>query len=407
MKFAIILIATGGEKYLRYATPLIQSLFLFLPSHDVILFTDSKEPFDAIKVHQPSLGWPRATLMRYHAMLKQRELLLQYEQVFYMDIDMRVCSKIDLGDIVSKGITAVIHPGYPGSFERRRESTAFVEGNPPYYQGCFVGGDTRTFLEMCEVITKNIDADNDKGIVAVWHDESHLNRYLSEHPPAKVLPPSYCYPENYVIKILHRAKGNEDRPSVTELCELARKWRTDKVYTSGHHSHDYTPFYHSLLKEKRSTIRRVLEIGIGYPELMRNVDDYLTGASLFMWREYFPSAEIYACDIKSDILINEERIHSFYCDQGSEDSLRNLISQIGNLEQGFDLIVDDGSHVPNHQILSAKILVPFLSPSGVYVIEDVISPELLVSQLPYKCEIRQFNLDIIDDKMVVIQASKQ
>jgi hypothetical protein len=49
----------------------------------------------------------------------------------------------------------------------------------------------------------------------------------------------------------------------TELCKIAAKWGTDKVPSIGH---SYTPYYHELLKGK--TVRRMLEIGIGYPELM-------------------------------------------------------------------------------------------------------------------------------------------
>jgi hypothetical protein len=223
MKLAIILIATGGEQYMKFVTPLIDSLKEFFPPHDVILFTDSKSEFSAIKISQENLGWPKVTLMRYHAMIKQAELLLTYDQVFYMDIDMLVVSPVTENDIFSKGITAVIHPGYPTSFERNSTSTAYIQGNPPYYQGCLVGGDAGTFLAMCETIAANVDIDTSRGITAVWHDESHLNKYLYDHPPARVLSPSYCFPENYRtstkfesvpndIKIWHLEKGNANRP---------------------------------------------------------------------------------------------------------------------------------------------------------------------------------------------------
>lgn len=209
-RVGIILVATGGEKYMRFVKPLIDSLKKFFPPHDVILFTDSEESFDAIKIPQPNLGWPRASLMRYHAMLLQRNLLSQYDQLFYMDADMRVCNPVAGEEIYAHngGLTAVIHPGYPSAFERRQESTAFVEGNPPYYQGCFIGGDGIAFLKMCEVIAHNVDVDDSNGIVAVWIDESHLNRYLVDHPPVKVLSPAYCWPETYLnhLKILHLEK---------------------------------------------------------------------------------------------------------------------------------------------------------------------------------------------------------
>jgi hypothetical protein len=37
--------------------------------------------------------------------------------------------------------------------------------------------------------------DEKKGIIALWHDESHLNRYILDKK-YKLVSPSYCYPEN-------------------------------------------------------------------------------------------------------------------------------------------------------------------------------------------------------------------
>jgi histo-blood group ABO system transferase len=131
--------------------------------------------------------------MRYHGLLEHHSLLSGYGQLLCLDVDMLVCSRIRAEEISSQGITAVIHPGFPTTFERRRESTAFVEGEPAYYCGGVVGGERGSFLHMAGIIAKGIDADRANGILAVWHDESHLNRYLYDHPPARVLTPAYCF----------------------------------------------------------------------------------------------------------------------------------------------------------------------------------------------------------------------
>jgi histo-blood group ABO system transferase len=165
--------------------------------------------------------------MRYHAMLARQALLSQYAQLLYMDIDMLACSKIEEEEIFSDGITAALHAGYVTTFERRPQSTAFVKGAPPYYQGCLIGGDAKAFLGMCETIARNIDIDDTNGIVAIWHDESHLNRYLFDNPPAKVLSPAYCFPTlrclvhperwmkgdlaSFVPKIRHLEKACQDK----------------------------------------------------------------------------------------------------------------------------------------------------------------------------------------------------
>lgn len=46
---------------------------------------------------------------------------------------------------------------------------------------------------------QNIDIDFNNNIIAIWHDESHLNLYFTQHPP-KVLDSSYIYPEDKPIK---------------------------------------------------------------------------------------------------------------------------------------------------------------------------------------------------------------
>lgn len=145
----------------------------------------------------------------------------------------------------------------------------------------------------------------------------------------------------------------------TPLCELALRYHTDKC-----HFHNYTPYYHQLLSGK--TVTRVLEIGLGWAGLMHA--EYPNAGSLFMWRDYFPDAEIFGLDIRPDTLVNEGRIHSFEVDQSNEESLRSAASAVGG---DFDLIVDDGSHVPEHQIMTAGVFLPRLAPDGIYVIEDV------------------------------------
>jgi histo-blood group ABO system transferase len=136
--------------------------------------------------------------MRYHTMLTERNLLETYEQIFYVDADMLFVAPV--GSITSYGVVATLHPGFVGhrgSVETRPESWAYACGNTAYYCGGFQGGETRAYLKAATEMAEGVDQDTKKGITAVWHDESHWNRYLRDYPPSKVLSPSYCYPEGY------------------------------------------------------------------------------------------------------------------------------------------------------------------------------------------------------------------
>ena len=57
---------------------------------------------------------------------------------------------------------------------------------------------------MASTLRDAIEADRANGVTAVWHDESHLNRYLRAHPP-KRLTPAYCYPESGWPHLAHLA----------------------------------------------------------------------------------------------------------------------------------------------------------------------------------------------------------
>ena len=66
------------------------------------------------------------------------------------------------------------------------------------------------------------------------------------------------------------------------------------------------------------------------------------GASLRVWKNYFPKAQIYCADIDDKILFQEERIFTFQMDQLNLLSIERMWSKIN--KSNFDLIIDDGLH---------------------------------------------------------------
>jgi hypothetical protein len=156
-----------------------------------------------------------------------------------------------------------------------------------------------------------------------------------------------------------------------ELTILAEKYGSDKCPSI---LHSYTPVYNNLFKEIRTTTKSVLEIGIGYFEMMSEIvgDTYKPGASLRMWRDYFPNANIYSCDIVEKVVFQDERIHTWLANQRQPASLENLIKNIQEMgTETVDVIIDDGSHLITDQVISFITLWKHLSPGGLYIIEDV------------------------------------
>lgn len=155
------------------------------------------------------------------------------------------------------------------------------------------------------------------------------------------------------------------------LCALAEKYRVDKCPRI---FHSYTPAYDTILNATREDAKLVVEIGIGFPEMMVPIvgSAYRPGASLRMWRDYFPNAQIIGCDIRKCVFFQEERISCRLLDQSDKTSLEGFKDSIGQA----DLILDDGSHEPDHMVITFQTLWASVRPGGFYIIEDIRRKDL-------------------------------
>jgi hypothetical protein len=141
------------------------------------------------------------------------------------------------------------------------------------------------------------------------------------------------------------------------LTRLAIKHGTDKWGP-----HFYTPVYHGLFCHLRERPIRLLEIGVGGYVL-----ETWGGASLAMWAEYFANGQITGIDITAKRLTLDPRVRIYRGSQDDSAFLKRVCDERGP----FDIVIDDGSHVPKHVVASFHILFPVLKDGGMYVIEDV------------------------------------
>jgi histo-blood group ABO system transferase len=120
------------------------------------------------------------------------------DYLFACDADMLFVDYV--GDEILHDRVGTLHPGFTtrrGTYDKNPLSKAYVnehEGTH-YFAGGFYGGTQENFIALLEVLTNNIQYDLNHKIVALWHDESHLNRYFIDHEPTCILNTSYCYAE--------------------------------------------------------------------------------------------------------------------------------------------------------------------------------------------------------------------
>ncbi len=181
------------------------------------------------------------------------------------------------------------------------------------------------------------------------------------------------------------------------LTELAEKYRCDKCPKYRHH---YTEFYESLLEGCK--VRKMLELGIGFPDDMPHVDGYQTAASLKMWAEFFNyKASIYALDVNETAVNYANELPCVTAYHVNEDRIDNWFHTLRVLPRDLDFIVDDGSHDKISQFGAAMMMMHLLKPGGIYVIEDVSEPAQLAMSLPFGMQIETFGEP--DDRLIVIR----
>ena len=136
----------------------------------------------------------------------------------------------------------------------------------------------------------------------------------------------------------------------SDFYDIGLSTKTDKIFSHGYHR-----FYPHFLEQFRYKQGSMLEIGIQGDESIR------------LWLEYFKYLKIYGADI--NVEMKGERYTVFKCDQSKLDQLETLVSKI---PEKLCFINDDGSHVPEHQVLTFNILFDrLLLPGGIYIIEDI------------------------------------
>lgn len=213
MKIAILYICTGNYHifWQKFYNSAKNNLFPKSSKHFFVFSDADPSLFDAPDVtftHQEKLGWPYDTLKRFHIFLRVEKQLRDFDYVFFFNANIVFHSEVSEKILPSKEekLLVVQHPGYfdckPYEFPYDKNPLSLAcmpKGQGTIYvMGAANGGICHEYLDLVKDLAWAVDKDLERNVIALWHDESHLNKYIL-HRNYKLLSPSYCFPENSSI----------------------------------------------------------------------------------------------------------------------------------------------------------------------------------------------------------------
>ncbi|KAK7919228.1 hypothetical protein WMY93_010512 [Mugilogobius chulae] len=194
----------SAEKHFMIGLPVIYYVFTDQPNKVPLIELGPHRYIRTIKVERHS-RWQDICMMRMKTIsdLIETELQHIFSHVFCFDVDQKFTGRFGseaLGDSV-----ALLHAHYYKlpknrfTYDRNPKSKAYMETGDYYYHAAVFGGNWQNVKKLADECLANIMEDKNNNVEALWHDESHLNKYFWLHKPTKLLSPEYCW-DNYLNK---------------------------------------------------------------------------------------------------------------------------------------------------------------------------------------------------------------
>ena len=335
-KVAILYIATGN--YSVYWPEFYKSMEKnFLPNYEkqYFVFTDKKikKEKNVTHIYRKWHGFPGDSIDRFDLFLSLEKELKKYKYTYFLNANAEVVQPVgeEILPTRKQKITVAIHPGfyrkgnvYNYPYERRAFSTAYIpEGLGKHYvQGGFNGGYTTEYLKMVKTLSQNIKEDRENNVQAIWHDESHLNRYVIDKEPL-YLPPNYIwanfdndlyqeYLKENAIKIIMRDKAYFPRGGMKGIRSIPKLSREEEIQQDKYYIDKGTKYdYLSYVKEED---RYCAEVTKECAQIEKK-----DGLLIVLWED--SPAESFSYDEKTEVFVpvtpySEFTKESFFVNQG-------------------------------------------------------------------------------------------
>ncbi|XP_060924582.1 N-acetyllactosaminide alpha-1,3-galactosyltransferase-like [Limanda limanda] len=189
---------TSAEQHFMSGLPVTYYVFTDLPEKVPQIELGPQRSLKVIKVKMYT-RWQDISMMRMSMIsdLIESEIASSFRYIFCFDVDQVFEARFGseaLGDSV-----ALLHAHYYKlpkdrfTYDRNKKSTAFMETGDFYYHAAIFGGLCANVKNLTDACYLSIMEDKINEVEALWHDESHLNKYFWLNKPSKLLPPEYCW----------------------------------------------------------------------------------------------------------------------------------------------------------------------------------------------------------------------
>ena len=171
-------------------------------------------------IHIDAMPWPLITLLRFRYFLMVEDELKKHDYLMFSNANI-VCDTVVTAEEFlpnesdGQEMSYCQHPGYWKNpkynkpYDRNKKSNAYIPYNcgKDYVIGAMFVGKTDAFLKMTHVLNDRIEDDLKRNVIARWHDESQLNRYIIGKTNYKLLSPGYCYPVGFELPVERKISG--------------------------------------------------------------------------------------------------------------------------------------------------------------------------------------------------------
>ncbi|XP_035484618.1 N-acetyllactosaminide alpha-1,3-galactosyltransferase-like isoform X3 [Scophthalmus maximus] len=192
---------TSAEQHFMLGLPVTYYVFTDLPEMVPNIELGPHRSLKVIKVAKHS-RWQDISMMRMKTISEAiaAEICHNFTYVFCFDVDQEFKGRFGseaLGDSV-----ALLHAHYYKrpqnmfTYDRNSKSKAYMETGDFYYHAAIFGGAWENVKNLTDSCYLSIMEDKLNNVEALWHDESHLNKYFWLNKPSKLLSPEYCWDQS-------------------------------------------------------------------------------------------------------------------------------------------------------------------------------------------------------------------